>query len=278
MRVSVLLTALAAPMSAGAACLDDAATAELTAAILATVPAPAPDVDGSLDDALCTQAKLVAALAAEWGPPVGYKAGLTSAAVQERFGATAPVRGVLLRDMLLEDGATVPAAFGARPLFEADLIVVVADEAINGATTPAEVARHISAVHPFIELPDLVVAEGQPLDAAVITSINVGARLGVLGDEVPVEDPAAMVEALAAMTVILTNAKGTEIAAAPGAAVLGHPLNAVIWLADSGVALEPGDLVSVGSIGPLLSPEAGLSVTATYDGLPGAPTVAVGFE
>ena len=257
MRLSVLLFALAAPATSSTACLDDAATADLAAAILAVEPAPAPDVKGSLDEALCTQTKLVAALMEEWGPPVGYKVGLTSAAIQERFGATAPVRGVLLRDMLLKDGVTVPVAFGARPLFETDLIVVVADGGINDATTPKEVARHISAVRPFIELPDLVVAEGQALDAAVLTAVNVGARLGVLGERCRFEDPSAMVEALVSMTVILTDGEGAELSSASGAAVLGNPLNAVIWLTESGVVLEPGDLVSVGSIGPFCPPRPG---------------------
>lgn len=50
------------------------------------------------------------------GDVVGYKAGLTSKPLQERFGVTGPVRGRLLAGMLLKDGATVPAAFGARPL------------------------------------------------------------------------------------------------------------------------------------------------------------------
>ena len=82
--------------------------------------------DATIEAALCAQGKIVERLQAELGPIVGYKAGLTSAPAQERFGAEEPVRAVLLRDMLLEAGTEVPADFGARPLFEADLLVVVA--------------------------------------------------------------------------------------------------------------------------------------------------------
>lgn len=42
--------------------------------------------------------------------------------------------------------------------------------------------------------------------------------------------------------------------------------------------LEPGDLVSLGSFGPLLEPKPGLAATVTYQGLPGDPNVSVTFE
>ena len=206
---------------------------------------------------------------------MGYKAGLTSPATQERFGVSSPLHGVLLEGMILQDGASVPAGFGARPIVEADLVVVVGDAAINDATTPEEVLEHLSAVHPFIELADLVVAEGEPLDASVIAAIDVGARLGVLG--AAIEPTPDMAETLASMTVRLEGPDGATLSEAPGSAVLGHPLEAVTFLTGAGVALEPGDLISVGSFGPPQPPAAG-TFTATYDGLPGAPTVSVTFE
>jgi len=107
--------------------------------------------------------------------------------VQERFGVSNPVRGVLLEKMLLTDGADVAADFGARPVFEADLLVVVKDAAIHKAKTHLDVLRALSLVVPFIELPDLVMAEGEKLSAPLIVSLNVGARLGVVGKGIPVQ-------------------------------------------------------------------------------------------
>jgi 2-keto-4-pentenoate hydratase len=64
--------------------------------------------------------------------------------------------------------------------------------------------------------------------------------------------------------------------------VLGHPLNAVVWLvqdmAREGRALKKGDLVSLGSFSKLLPPKPGLAVEVTYQGLPGNPSVAVSFK
>ncbi len=137
---------------------------------------------------------------------------------------------------------------------------------------------HISSVHPFMELPDLALARGEPMTGVTITAMGVGARLGIVGEAIPVEDPEAMLAALAEMQVTVTAADGSVLAEAPGAAVLGNPVNSVLWLIESGVSLEEGDLVSVGSIGPLLPPaQAGGSASVTYAGLPGDPSVSVVF-
>jgi 2-keto-4-pentenoate hydratase len=264
--------------AATAACPSDEAIDAYVADWKARKPTVAIATDTTMEDALCAQQKLVERLKEDLGPPVGYKAGLTSAAAQERFGVDEPVRGVLLEGMLMENGATVPAKFGARPVFEADLLVVVADAAINAATTPAEVLPHIREVIPFIELPDLALAEGEPLSGPVLTAINAGARQGILGEKIVAEQSDAFLQSLAEMEVKVVDGTGKELAAAKGSTVLGHPLNSVVWLVQSGVTLAPGDYVSVGSIGPLMPTAPGQTVTATYRGLPNDPEVTVSFE
>lgn len=233
---------------------------------------------GTLDDALCAQAKIVERHMATLGEPVGYKAGLTSEPSQQTFGVTEPVRGVLLEGMLLPDSSEVPADFGARPRYEADMIVVVGDAAINQATTIEEVHSHLTEIIPFIELPDLAVAEGETLDGVVLTAINVASRMGVVGDPVPVQRTPEFLQALADMNVSLVDQSGEVLQEASGAAILGHPLNSVLWLIENGVQFEVGDYVSVGSFGALLIPEAGLTATVRYEGLPGDPMATVRFR
>jgi len=234
----------------------------------------------SMDEAERIRAGLVEELAASHGKVVGHKAGLTNPTVQKRFGHNSPVRGVLLEKMLLEDGAEVPAKFGAVPVFEADLVVVVKDEGINQARTPAEVIKHVASIRPFIELPDLVTAKEQPITGAVLTAINSGARLGVLGKSIAVSPELA--DALGKMTVVMRDQDGKELARAPGAAILGHPLNAVVWLAQdvvrSGGRLRAGDILSLGSFSAPTPPKPGMKVTVTYEGLPGNPTVSARFK
>ena len=262
-----------------AGCPSDEAVESFLADWRAAIPTEPLAVEGSIEDALCAQRKIVQRLEPSLGAPIGYKAGLTSAPSQERFGVDSPVRGVLLEGMLLQDGARVSAAFGAQPLYEADLLVVVADEAVNDAQSPEEVLSHLSGIIPFIELPDLAVVGGAAaLNGPALTAINVAARLGVVGETIAIEHSPAFLRALADMTVRVIDQNGEELATAQGSAVLGHPLNALLWLVESGVQFSAGDYVSVGSIGPLLTPEPGQRISVTYEGLPGDPVVSVEFQ
>ena len=103
-----------------------------------------------------------------------------------------------------------------------------------------------------------------------------------MGERILVEPNADFVGALADMQVVMTDAEGDEVMSTPGAAILGHPLNAVIFVADQlaarGRALEPGDVVSLGSFGRLQPAAPGVSATVRYQGLPGNPEVSVSFE
>ena len=238
--------------------------------------------DLSMRDAECGRRRLVEKLEAVENRIVGYKAGLTNVKIQARFGVTSPVRGVLLEKMLLADGADVPADFGARPMFEADLLVVVKDAGLHQAKTHLEVLRSLTLVIPFIELPDLVVAEGEKLSAPLLVSLNVGARLGVVGKGIPVRATQEFADQLAALRVVMTDQAGRELASGRGSAILEHPLNAVLWLARdldrSHIRLKPGDMLSLGSLTAPMTPRPGLAVTARYEGLPGNPAVSVRFR
>ncbi|KQP23571.1 2-keto-4-pentenoate hydratase [Pseudorhodoferax sp. Leaf267] len=285
--MTIPVTVLAGLLALGtvhAACLSDAEVAALADAIAAKTPAVTPE---GLDDAdaACTRAKLNQRQAARYGAVIGYKAGLTNPAVQKRFNTDKPVWGVLYQGMLLDSGATVDPAFGARPLYEADLLVRVKSEAINRAKTPGEVLAAVDQIVPFIELPDLAVQAPPKLNGAGVAAINVGARLGIKGAPIAVPADAAaqtaLLDALRDMTVRLHDQAGTELARGKGSDILEHPLNAVVWLAGAlareGLAMKPGELISLGSFSPLLPPKAGLGVTATYEGLPGAQPVVLQF-
>ncbi len=268
--------------SVHAACPSDVDTAAMAARYANLQPAPNPPPDMTMAEAICGRDKFTSFLAQNYGKVVGYKAGLTNPAVQKRFNYPNPVRGTLFEKMLLQDGAEVSAKFGARPLFEADIVMEVKDAGINQAKTPLDALRHISRIYPFIELPDLVVEDPAKITGPGITYSNVGARLGVLGRPVTVKATPELVEALANMTVRLVDQDGKEIETSKGNAILGQPLNAVLWLVKdlngSGISLKKGDLLSLGSFSRLLPPKAGTGAKVIYEGLPGNPTVSVRFK
>ncbi len=281
------LALAAALVLVAAPSLAECPSAETADAFIAAAEAaePAPPLlpeGATLEDGFCAQDMVLERLIPRLGPVVGWKAGLTSDKAQAAFGVTEPVLGTLLRDMILKDGAVVHPADAVRPLFEADLIVEVGDSAIMEAETPEEVLDHIAGVRPFLELPALYVAKEVKLDGPAITAIDVGAWKGVMGDLIEVPKCAEGVAMLADMTAKLTDAQGAELSAVPGKAVLGNPLNAVLWvrdmLAERGESMKPGDLISVGSIGPLHPMKQGMAVTLTYEGLPGTPAISASFE
>lgn len=261
-------------------CPSDASVAEVARLYLALEKLPAPAADMTPDGAACGQAKLVAALAPALGRPVGYKAGLTNTAVQKRYGIDRPLLGTLLEKMVVREGAPLPTRLGVRPFLEADLIVEVGSSAIHDATTPEQALASLRAVYPFIELPDVTLDDPSKITAVSLTFYDVGARLGVLGAPLTVAGNPGLAEALRTMTVRTTDGAGKELASSPGAAILGHPLNAVLWIARElkrqGGTLKPGDLLSLGafSAGPI---PAGGTVRVTYEGLPGNPSVQAVF-
>jgi 2-keto-4-pentenoate hydratase len=267
-------------------CLGDVAVNRLLSDYNARRPAANLPENLTPADANCTRSKLQQRLAGQAGRLAGYKAGLTNPAVQKRFNTDQPVWGALYTDMLLGSGATVDAAFGARPLYEADLLVRVKSKAINNARTPAEVLAQVDQIIPFIELPDLVVETPAKVNGAVLSALNVGARLGVRGAPLMVPADAAgqarLLEQLRDMNVRLVDAAEAPLGGGKGSDVLEHPLNAVVWLAQAlkaqKLSLRAGQVVSLGSFSPLLPPKPGLKVTAHYDGVTGLQPVTVNFR
>ncbi|WP_232475174.1 2-keto-4-pentenoate hydratase [Neoroseomonas rubea] len=278
-RMLIAAALLALPTAAQAACPEEAAVERLAAALVANTRSPALTGMTSMADGQCGQDRLVAILSREWGRPVGYKVGLTNPAAQQRFGLGHPITGTIFESTIrLRDGAEVPARFGAVPTVEADLMVRIRDEGINGAGRDrVAILRHIDQVIPFIEMPDLALSGG--MDGPNLLAINVGARLGVLGTPIAPEATEAFAARLAEMTVVLANDQ-RELARAPGTALLGHPLDVVPWLVEDlakrGLRLRAGDYVSLGGFSPALPTEAGRTYTVRYEGLMAQPvTVSV---
>jgi 2-keto-4-pentenoate hydratase len=280
------VAALMTVAAARAQCVDDKAAADMAARWIdkQTLRGLSPTM--TLADAACTRDRFVAQLRAHpryGGRLAGYKAALTNPDVQKKFGATQPVRGLLLSRMLaMESGFPVFGGYGARPVFEADLLVEVGDDAINEARTPLEALKSLSRVQPFVELADLTVAEGEPLNAAMITAINAGARGGIYGRGIPVQPTQAFADALRDMRVVMTDDVGNELAHAPGSAIMGHPLNAVLWLVEdlkkSGGRLRVGDKLSLGAFSVPLTPSRELRIRLRYLGLPGDPELHMRFR
>jgi len=250
---------------------------------LKKIPVAEVDPAMTMEQAFKVREKFVALIAKEFGEPIGYKAGLTNPDAQKAFGVTHPVRGTLLKKMILKSGATIEANFGARPLSEGDLMVRVSNEAINKAKTPEDVLKNLDVVIPFIELPDLVYDLKLKMSGPAIAAINVGARYGVMGEPIPLSATPEWMARLKNFTLQVYDEKGTVVTEGKGSALLGDPLTVVLWIKDSLVAegkkLKKGDLLSLGTIGKMMPAKPGVVKAKYIDLDPNGPVeISVTFK
>lgn len=260
-RTTLAALLLAAP--AFAACPPAADMEAAAKGWMEGQPLPDPGL-ASIEEATCAYDAYRAALEAQMGAPVGVKVGFTSKPAQERFGVTAPAAGALYAPMILQDGATVSLAGSRAPFYEADLIVTVGDAAIKDAKSREEAAAALSDVRPFIELPDMALPEGVKPTGALMTAYGVMPWRGVVGEGVAMADLADPVADLAALTVDL-KANGASVAQGTGDMLLGHPLDVVLWLVGhGGFDLQPGMMISLGSLSALTPATPGTTLEADY--------------
>ncbi|RLA84553.1 MAG: hydratase [Deltaproteobacteria bacterium] len=226
----------------------------------------------TLNEAMAVQEAFVSRIKAVYGPPVGYKAGLTSPAAQKKFGVTHPLLGVLLEKMIIRKTSHVmDAKFGVLPLAEGDLVVRVGDDKINQAESNQEILAALDAVYPFIELPDIFYVKGTKLDGPALSAINVGARYGLLGDPIPLSPTEDWMKRLKTFKLEILDKEGKVLATGTGANLLGNPLNVVRWIRDElkkrGKLLKKGDLLSLGTVTKLMPVKPGTTIRARYTGL-----------
>ncbi len=237
--------------------------------------------DISLAEAQCAKSKLAQALTPILGAPVGYKAVFTNPDAQKRFGVPGPAWGVMYGRWMFNSNAKLPKGFGALQRYESDFIVIVKDAGLAEARSPLQALQHISALTPFVELPDMML-DGKITGPELIAT-NSAFRGGVLGAPIQVVAKPELLQALAEMEIVVTNeTTGQEIGRERGRVLMDQPIKAAMWLAKAlkkdGIRLKPGDMLSLGGFlasKPILP---GSAVSVQYKGLPGDPKVLLAFE
>ena len=202
---------------------------------------------------------------------IGHKVGLTSAAMQQMLGIDQPDYGHLRDDMLYEGGAEVRAAGFIQPRAEPEIGFVLKTQLAGPGVTLEDAAEAVGAVVPALELIDSRIRDWK---IGLLDTIADNASSGafVLGDRV---EPKGL--DLAGIDCSLS-LRGDVVETGDGAAVLGNPLAAVAWLANTlagrGIALEAGHVVLPGACTRAIPVDVGDTVEAVFEGL---GTVKVSF-
>ena len=237
-----------------AECLSDQKIIEI---VNAAPLSPITGINGdiTLEDAYCSQKKYIKILKSLNGKPIGYKVGFTGKSTQERFKIKTPATAVLFEHMFIKNGSSIDKNFGHRTLIEPDLMMIVKDSGIMNATNAIEASKHISSIHPYMELPALQIAKGEPITGAVIVAINMVATKMIMGPGILMQSNPEFIESLASMQTIFQDEMGTIIQKSPGSTLMGNPMNVVLWLIEEfnrkGITLKAGDRLSLGSVGKL---------------------------
>lgn len=215
----------------------------------------------------------IAARVASGAVVVGRKVGLTSPAVQAQLGVDQPDFGVLLDDMSGADGATVPVADLLQPRIEAEVAFVLGTDLADGDLDHAQVRVAVAQVVPALEIVDSRIA-GWDITFADTVADNGSSARYVLGAESRTLAEVEPVDVEMTMT-----RDGEVVSTGNGAACLGDPLNALVWLArtarDLGDPLRAGQVVLSGALGPMVAVTGGDTFEATITGL---GSVSVTFE
>ncbi len=181
---------------------------------------------------------------------VGRKIGLTSHAIQDWLGVDEPDFGCLLDDMSVDDGGRVDTSHLLQPRAEAEIAFVLKERLAGPGVTPANVIQATDFVLPAIEIIASRIADWD-IEYPDTIADNASSGMFVVGNT-PVRLDAAGDLRLTGMTL---RKKGRVVSTGAGAACLGHPLHAVAWLANKlgefDTALEPGQIILSGALGPV---------------------------
>ena len=198
----------------------------------------------------------------EEGEPIGYKIGFTSEAVRANVGVDAPAFGRILADTVRDD-----RRFETEPRIEPRIEPEVAFLMGDDLSPPVSRLNVISATEllvPAIEIVDSRIRDWDLTGPTAVADNALAARL-LIGDRIAPTEVDLVREGVEVLIDGIRRTTGT------GAAVLGHPADAVAWLAetlpDYNETLKAGDLVTTGSITEPVPIEAGETAVVRFSSL-----------
>lgn len=196
---------------------------------------------------------------------VGRKIGLTSVSVQRQLGVDSPDFGALFADMAVGSGEEIAWSRLMQPKAEAEIALVLERDLPHETHTVADLIAATAYALPAIEVVGSRIANWD-IRLADTVADNASSGLFVLGTR-----PVLLARLDLADCGMAMECRGDQVSVGAGAACLGNPLNAAVWLADTlarlGTPLKAGDVLMTGALGPMVVVRPGDVFTARIEGL-----------
>lgn len=217
----------------------------------------------SIDDAYRIQHHMLSHRLVQGVRIVGKKIGATSEPVQKAVGVDQPDFGLLLEDCAYPSGVSIPFARFIQPRAEGEIAFFLKERLQGPGVTAEMVIEATASVAPCIEIVDSRIHDWQ---IRIVDTIADNASCGVFVVGHERVTPQKFNLAACEMTMFINDA---VVSRGTGDASLGHPANAVAWLANTlgslGMSLDPGEPILSGSLGQLVEVRAGDVVRLTIE-------------
>jgi 2-keto-4-pentenoate hydratase len=205
-------------------------------------------------------------LSARLGPRIGWKIGCTTPVMQRFLGIPEPCEGGIFRANVQDSPGRFAASAHHRIGVECEIAVRIGRDLPPGAHGRDVLAAAVDSVLPAIEVVDDRYADFAALGAPTLLADDFFQAGCVLG--APVADWRGLdLAALSGRMLI----DGAEAGDGHGRDVLGHPLNALVWLSGTlarrGRGLKAGEIVLLGSLVQTRWPTPGARIAIEIEAL-----------
>jgi 2-keto-4-pentenoate hydratase len=227
------------------------------------VPDLAPaDRPGSIADGYAAQAALHDYFRDRTGSALaGWKIGATTASMQTYLGVDGPAYGRVMTSNVYENGAETPASRFCNPGIECEIGMRIGADADGAPYTKDTIGALVGTVFPAIEIVENRFGDFLARGTPTLIADDFFHKACVLGDEIA--DWCSLDLAAAKGRTLID---GKQEGGGTGADVMGHPFEALAWLANTlaghGLRLTAGQIVLTGSVARVIWVE---NATATAE-------------
>lgn len=196
---------------------------------------------------------------------VGVKLGLTSRAKQERMGVDSPLVAWLTDAMVLPAGAPVPQGRLIHPRAEPEIAFHMARSLSGPGVTAVSALAAVGSVHAAVEIIDSRYRDFR-FKLPDVVADNASSAAYMTG---PIAVPPSALDLT--LEACLLTVDGVVVDSATGAAVQGHPAEALALaanaLAQRGLQIEEGWIVLTGGMTDAVAMPPGAALTAAFTNL-----------